>query len=88
MVRIYHESPNAKFLMMLLRSMLEMCCAPCECLCALISYEMAGQELVSTWALLVVDEEGVRQERSRIIASVVWNSRTGITTATDLENGL
>ena len=36
----------------------------------------------------MVDEEGLRQECSSIVASVVRNCRAGIATATNLEDGL
>ena len=63
-------------------------CAVCKSLRTLISYEMAGQKLVCTGTLLVVDQEGLRQKGSGIVASIVWDGWTGIATTTDLEDGL
>lgn len=84
MIRIYHEIPNDASPFHA-RNML---CAVCENLCTLISYEMAGKKLVSTGTLLVIDEEGLGQEGSGVVAGVVGNGRAGIATATDLEDGL
>lgn len=36
----------------------------------------------------MVDKERLGEERSGVIASIFWDSWTGIAAATDLENGL
>lgn len=55
---------------------------------SLIAAERTGQELGSTGSFLVIDEEGLGQERAGVGAGILRDRWAGVTTSADLENGL